>query len=38
MVADYLDAPGLIAAGYALEQAAQAWRVPDLDATLLQIE
>lgn len=33
LVADYLGEPKLIAVGYALEQAAQARKAPDLEAT-----
>ena len=38
MVADFLGEPALIAAAYAFEQATQARRAPDLEATLRQIE
>ncbi|MEZ4769587.1 MAG: hypothetical protein R2844_14295 [Caldilineales bacterium] len=33
MVADYLGEPKLIAVGYALEQAMQARKAPNLEAT-----
>ena len=38
MVAKYLGEPSLIAVGHALEQAAQARKAPDLEATMKQIE
>ncbi len=38
LVADYLGEPSLIAVGYALEQAEQARKAPDLEATMKQIE
>ncbi len=38
MVADFLGEPALIAAAFAFEQATQARRAPDLEATLRQIE